>query len=56
MIISGNTAYQVDEEGTMIEEPYTPEEGCVWENMGMCRGCPVCQYQDYYDEKNSSEF
>ena len=61
MIISGNTAYNADENGNLIEEPYEPESGCVWKDMGMCRGCPVCQYpeeedyEDYDDDEEEEE-
>ena len=50
MVISGNVAYNVDENGELIEEPYEPENGCVWEHLGMCRGCPVCQYHEDDDD------
>ena len=43
MIIHGNTAYQADEDGNIIEEPYK-SDGCVWRDIGMCRGCPVCNH------------
>lgn len=46
--ISGNTLFQRGPEGDLIEEPYTPVNGCVWKEMGMCRGCPECRYDDYY--------
>ena len=45
MIISGNTAYEVDENGNVIDE-YEEENGCIWESIGMCRGCPYCPYHD----------
>lgn len=48
MNISGNTAYNRDTDGNLIEEPYTPEEGCVWKLKRMCRGCPECAYEWYY--------
>lgn len=48
MNISGNTAYNRDTDGNLIEEPYTPKEGCVWKLKGMCRGCPECSYEWYY--------
>ena len=50
MVICGNSMYEVDNEGNVVDE-YKPEEGCVWEAMGMCRGCPVCSYHDNVEEE-----
>ena len=45
--ISGNDIILRDDEGRIVEE-YTVE-GCPWDDLGMCRGCPTCAYgNDYY--------
>ena len=42
IIISGNDIISRDDNGEIIEE--ITVEGCPWDAIGMCRGCPVCSY------------
>ena len=43
IIISGNDIISRDDNGEIIEE--ITVEGCPWDAIGMCRGCPVCAYE-----------
>ena len=53
IVISGNDIISHDVNGEIIEE--TTVEGCPWDYIGMCRGCPVCSYSHDMDDDGDDD-